>query len=125
MNPFSEAFMNSPQGQAAMAYAESVYSSLFIGGEFTVQSEPSMFDELVCYHVEPKYQYCDCPRHMECDCEPVEILPGMDHDAAVKLVESSVYVWLCNYKGEEDGPAFALKSECSGLRTYHGKWNYS
>lgn len=117
MNIFSDEFMSSPAGIAAMAYAETAYASLYKSEQFTLADYPDMFDQLVAYHTEPKYKYCECM--------PVEVAPGLDHETAVKLVQSSVYVWLCNYKGEEDGQAFALLNECQNLSTYHGKWNYS
>lgn len=122
-------FVNSPMGQAAMDYAEKTYSETFNGGEFTLASEPSMLDELIAYHMAPVYEASQPVSHDdesdEIYVEPVELFPGMSLEEATEMAQKSTYVWLCNYKGECDSDPFILKELARGLRTYHGKWNYS
>ena len=54
---FTNEFLNSPMGQAAMDYAEQVYASSFKAEEFTLAEHPEMLDELVSYHMEPVYKH--------------------------------------------------------------------
>lgn len=127
---FTSEFINSPMGKAAMDYAEKTYSESFNGGEFTLASEPSMLKDLIAYHMQPVFEASEpyVPGRDDNDdhfIEPLEIFPGMSLEEATEMANKSTYVWLCNYKGEQDGEPFVLKEFANGLRTYHGKWNYS
>lgn len=129
---FTNDFLNSPMGKAAMDYAEQVYASSYKAEEFTIETQPEMFDELVSYHMEPVYKIepvdplfkDDDERFDSRDDEDLEILhDGMSREQAEAMVKVSTYVWLVNYKGEGEG--FMLKELAASLSTYHGKWNYS
>lgn len=132
---FTQDFINSPLGQAAMAYAESVYVELFNGGEFTLADHPDMQEDLIQYHMEPVYEAVPARpfRHFDEDyvddyfdnIEPPIISEGLSREEAEKLVQTATYVWVCNYKGEQEGPDFLLKDFAKNMRIYHGKWDYS
>lgn len=129
---FTNEFLNSPMGQAAMDYAEQVYASSFKAEEFTLAEYPEMLDELVSYHMEPVYkhepadplfrdddEFFDAP-----DSPDLEIIhDGMTREQAESMAKVSTYVWLVNYKGEGEG--FILKELAANMSRYHGKWNYS
>lgn len=129
---FTQEFLNSPMGQAAMDYAEHVYGSSYKAEEFTLAQFPDMFNELVAYHMAPVYKhqpadplYLDDDELFDAPDSPdLEIIhEGMTREQAEAMAKVSTYVWLVNYKGEEEG--FLLKELASSLGTYHGKWNYS
>lgn len=129
---FTNEFVNSPMGQAAMDYAEQVYASSFKAEEFTLAQQPDMFEELVSYHMEPVYKYVpadplfrDDDEFFESPDSPdMELLhEGLSREQAEALAKVSTYVWLVNYKGEGEG--FILKELASNLSRYNGKWDYS
>ncbi len=126
---FNDSFIDSPLGKAAMDYAEQVYSSSFKCGEFTIKTNPEMRQELIDFHMQPVYEIQECSQYSiytEEDFEipdPQIICEGLSKEDAEKMVDSSVYVWLCNYKGEGEG--FTLKEFAENLQTYNGKWDYS
>lgn len=129
---FTNEFVNSPMGQAAMDYAEQVYASSFKAEEFTLDQQPEMFEELVSYHMEPVYKYVpadplfrDDDEFFESPDSPdMELLhEGLSREQAEALAKVSTYVWLVNYKGEGEG--FILKELASNLSRYNGKWDYS
>lgn len=129
---FTNEFLNSPMGQAAMDYAEQVHASSYKAEEFTLDQYPEMLDELVSYHMEPVYkhepadplfldddEFFDSP-----DSPDLEIIhEGMSREQAEAMAKVSTYVWLVNYKGEGEG--FILKELASKLSRFNGKWNYS
>lgn len=126
-------FLRSPAGQAAIAYAEEVYSEMFKAETFTLADNPEMFDELVAYHMEPIYK--PEPKHVhrhsdhDDDCEydydidPEIIHEGLSREDAEIMAKTSTYVWLVTYKGEGEG--FILADLAQNMRQFHGKWDYS
>lgn len=142
---FDKNFLASPAGVAALAYSEDLYSSTFKGAEFTLASQPEMYDELVRFHMEPTYarepvqassfhdddSLMGDDDHEEDDSicindysgpDPIEISPGMSLVEAQAAVLTSTYVWLCNYKGEGEG--FTLKEHAAHLSTFIAKYEY-
>jgi hypothetical protein len=126
-------FLRSPAGQAAIAYAEEFYSETFKAETFTLADNPSMFEELVAYHMEPIYKPEPKREHRYSDddddcvydfCIDPEILhEGLSREEAENMAKTSTYVWLVTYKGEGEG--FILADLAQNLRQFHGKWDYS
>ena len=134
----SEIIAKAMLNQSTFDFAESVYGDVFRSADsFCIndfsgaqrQEVLSMIVDKLCSDVYPKQEaqlYCDdCfDFDVECDFDPEPIAKGLSRSEALDLINSGArFVYLCNYKGEEEG--MTLEALVSGVRVFVSKWNYA
>jgi hypothetical protein len=124
--------------------AEALYAECFKSAEtFTVESNCYSREELIqdlmqdMYKVRQSTSFCgdfsdnddgEIEDYESDDCrydydEQEVIHPGFSREMAEQIVDSNQpFVWLVNYKGEEEG--YTLASRAVNLRTFVSKHNY-
>lgn len=133
----SEIIAKAMLNQSTFDFAESVYGDVFRSADSFCINDFSgaqreevlsmMVDEL-CSDVYPKQEaqfYCDdCfDFEAECDFDPEPIAKGLSRSDALELINSGArFVYLCNYKGEDEG--ILLEVLAGRVRVFVSKWNY-